>query len=102
VGSPQEIHCTVATVSGVFFNSVMIAWTSPKGTVIVNDTRITIDPITSVGNDYISTLRFAYLMEGDEGIYTCNVMILETYESHIIEVDYLTGKQHSVKLLNSS
>ena len=93
VGSPQEIHCTVGTVRGVFFNSVVMLWTSPKGNIIVNDSRVIIDPITSIDNDYISTLRFTYLMEGDEGIYTCNVMILETYESQIIEVGNLTGKQ---------
>jgi len=93
VGNPQEIHCTVGTVSGVFFNSVMILWTNPEGNIIVNDSRVTVDPTTSIDNDYISTLKFAYLMEGDEGIYTCNVMMLETFESQIIEVGNLTGKQ---------
>lgn len=93
VGSPQEMHCTVGTVNGVFFNSVRISWTSPKGNIITNNSRIIIDPTTSIDNDYISTLRFAYLMEGDDGLYICNVMILETYESQIIEISNLTGKQ---------
>ena len=40
--------------------------------------RVTISPTTSSGNNYTSSLQFTYLMEGDEGMYTCNVMILET------------------------
>ncbi|XP_065889976.1 uncharacterized protein [Dysidea avara] len=86
VGSPQDIHCTVGTVDGVEFSTVLISWTRPGGDTITNDSRVTISPTTSSGNDYISTLQFAYLMEGDEGMYTCNVMILETSASNSIEI----------------
>ena len=34
-------------------------------------------------NNYTSILQFMYLMEGDEGTYECNVMILETITSNI-------------------
>ena len=30
-------------------------------------------------------------MEGDEGMYTCNVMILETNASNVTDVSSLTG-----------
>ena len=91
IGSEQEIYCTVGTVSGVEPNSVMISWTRPGGDTITNDSRVTISPITSSGDDYISTLQFAYLMEGDEGMYTCNVMILETSGSNSLTISNLTG-----------
>jgi len=91
IGSEQEIHCTVGTVSGVELSSVMISWTRPGGATIASDSRVTISPTTSSGNDYISTLQFAYLMEGDEGMYTCNVMILETSGSDSLTISNLTG-----------
>ena len=86
VGSPQDIQCIVSTVSGVELSSVMISWMGPGGKSITNDSRVTISPTTSSGNNYTSSLQFTYLMEGDEGIYTCNVMILETNESSTREM----------------
>jgi len=83
----------VSTVSGVELSSVMISWIGPGGNTITNDSRVIISPITSLVNDFISTLEFVYLMEGDEGIYTCDVMILETKGSDFIEISNLTGEQ---------
>ena len=77
-GSPQVINCTVGTVSGVESNSVMISWMGPVGGAIISDIRVTISPTTSSGNTYASSVRFAYLVEEDEGTYSCNVQILET------------------------
>ena len=99
VGSPQDIQCIVSTVSGVELSSVMISWMGPGGESITNDSRVTISPTTSSGNNYTSSLQFIYLMEGDEGMYTCNVMILETSASDFINIDSLTSKQES-KVLN--
>ena len=92
VGSPQDIQCIVSTVSGVELSSVMISWMGPGGESITNDSRVTISPTTSSGNNYTSGLQFTYLMEGDEGMYTCNVMILETPSNNAIEIDKLIGK----------
>ena len=92
VGSPQVISCTVSTVSEVESSSVMISWMGPGGVTINNDTRVTISPTTSSGNTYTSSLQFTYLMEGDEGNYTCNVMILETNVSQSVELQSLTSK----------
>ena len=87
MGSPQVINCTVATVIGVDSSIVMISWIGPGGSSIMNDGRVTISPTTSSGNNYTSNLQFTYLMEDDEGTYTCNVTILETsvMESVILE-----------------
>ena len=92
VGSPQVINCTVSTVSGVESSSVMISWMGPGGGSIISDSRVTTSPTTSRGNNYTSSLQFDYLMEGDEGTYTCNVMILETNRSQLVELQSLTGK----------
>ena len=96
VGSPQNIQCIVSTVSGVELSSVMISWMGPGGESITNDSRVTISPTTSSGNNYTSNLQFTYLMEGDEGMYTCNVMILETVNSNFVTVDELTCKYITV------
>ena len=88
VGSPQVFNCTVNTVNGVESSSVFISWMGPGG-VITSDSRVTISPATSSGSTYTSSLQFTYLMEGDEGTYTCNVMILETQS---VELKSLTSK----------
>ena len=93
VGNPQVINCTVSTVSGVESSSVMISWMGPGGGSIMNDSRVTISPTTSSGNTYTSSLQFTYLMEGDEGTYTCNVMILDTSGSQSVELQSLAGNR---------
>ena len=95
LGSPQVINCTVSTVSGVQSSSVIISWMGPGGGSIMNDSRVTISPTTSSGNTYTNSLQFTYLMEGDQGTYTCNVMILETSGSQSVELQSLTRKLSS-------
>ena len=92
VGSPQMIQCTVSTVSGVESSSVMISWMGPGGDTITNNSRVTINSTTSSSNTYTSSIQFMYLMEGDEGTYMCNVMILETSESASVVLGTLTSK----------
>ena len=92
VGSPQAIECIVSTVSGVELSSVMISWMGPNGSFTTDSNRIIINPVTSFGNNFTSSIHFIYLMEGDEGIYTCNVMILETTQSGVVNLGRLTCK----------
>ena len=91
VGSRQDIQCTVSTVSGVELSSVMISWMGPGGDTIRNDSRVTISPITDSGSTFTSVVDVSYLTEGDEGIYQCNVEILETTASHSMEIGNLSG-----------
>ena len=90
VGSPQAIECIVSTVSGVELSSVMISWMGPDGNLINDSSRIIVNPVTSSGNSYTSSLHFIYLMEGDEGIYTCSVMILDTIQTSTVELSNFT------------
>ena len=92
VGSSEEIHCTANTVDGVKMNAVTISWTRHGGDTITNDSRVTISPTISSGNDYISTLQFAHLVEGDVGVYMCNVMILDTTGLDYINMTNITGE----------
>lgn len=91
VGSPQDMQCTVSTVSGVEFSSVVISWMGPGGDFIISDNRVTINPTTCSGDTYNSSLHFNYLMEGDEGNYTCNLTILETSILQSVELQSLAG-----------
>ena len=99
VGSPQDIQCIVSTVSGVELSSVMISWMGSGGESITNDSRVTISPTTSSGNNYTSSLQFTYLMERDEGNYTCNVMIMQANNSVSLRLFNLTGKLLLIFLL---
>ena len=93
VGSPQDITCTVSTVIGVESSLVKISWMGPQGNI--NDTmgRVSIGSVTDDGNNmYTRSLQFTYLMEGNEGTYTCNVMILDASESSSMEIQSLTSK----------
>ena len=99
VGSPQDIQCIVSTVSGVELSSVMISWMGPGGESITNDSRVTISPTTSSGNNFTSSLQFTYLMEGDEGTYTCGVMILDTNTSDTLELNRFISESLFMRLL---
>ena len=92
VSSPQDIQCIVSTVSGVELNSVMIRWMGPGGESITNDSRVTISPTTSNSNNYTSSLQFTYLMEGDEGMYTCDVMILQSQSLMSLQLTNISSK----------
>ena len=92
VGSPLGLECIVSAVSGVDSNSVMITWIAPNGIHITGNSRVIVNPVTSIGNNYTSGLHFIYLVEGDEGTYTCKVMILENTQTGVIELGNLTCK----------
>ena len=80
----------MSTVSGVELSSVMISWMGPDGNLITDSSRIIVNPVTSSGNNYTSSIHFIYVMESDEGMYTCNVMILETTQSSVVGLSNFT------------
>ena len=103
VGSPQVINCTVSTVSGVESSSVMISWMGPGGIITTTNGRVSIGSVTDDGNNmYTRSLQFTYLMEGDEGTYTCNVTILNTGGLQSVELQSLTSKFTCVKNLDNA
>ena len=94
LGNPQAINCTVSTVRGVESSSVMISWMGPGGVITTTTNgRVSIGSVTDDGNNmYTRSLQFTYLMEGDEGTYTCNVMILDTSGLQSVELQSLTSE----------
>ena len=91
VGNPQLIHCRVV-VSGVESSSVMISWMGPGGVSLKNDSRVAVNTTGSFGDLYVSVVTFTYLMKGDEGTYTCNVMTMETNVSQSVYLLSPTSK----------
>ena len=93
VGSPQVIDCTVTGVSGVEPESGKIIWMGPNGDIARNSSRTMImDAYDSDDNTYTSNVQYTYLMEGDNGTYTCLFMAGDISVLQSIEVQSLTSK----------
>ena len=87
VGSPLFLGCSATVVSGIS-SKVVINWTKNGDLVDTSDDRI---QISDDGN-YNSTLQFLYLSEVDEGVYTCNVTILNVSNSSLVELNKFNSK----------
>ena len=72
----------------------MISWMGPGGGSVMDDSRIIFSQDTSSDNNYTiySYLQFTYLMQGDEGTYTCYAMTMGSSESQSVELQSLTSK----------
>ena len=95
VGDHLQINCIVTTISGVEPESVIIVWSGPPGEgsegliTSVLDGRVTLYATDGGGNNFTSSLIISYVMEGDEGTYTCDVMILNATGTDSIEIENL-------------
>ena len=74
VGEPHDLVCLITLSSTVQSNLVNLTWnfTSNDNRVIVIPTTITTDD--SIGTIYTTVIQFAYLIEADQGYYTCSMM----------------------------
>jgi len=88
------LNCRVITVNGVDSSSTTFIWVGPDRDTITDNSRMLTQTV-SVNNTHTSSIQFTYLMEGDNGTYTCNVMILETNGSASVELRTLASKLHS-------
>ena len=88
VGSQLFLGCSVTTVSGIS-SKVDIVWT--KNGDLVEETSDDRIQISDDGN-YTSTLQFLYLSEVDEGVYSCNVTILDVSNSSLVELNKFNSK----------
>ena len=91
VGEMQDITCSVTITSTIDPDSVELTWTNADS-IITADSTVTI--ITNITENpfsftYTTIIRFAYLMEGDEGNYTCNVEVDDMMESRSITLENL-------------
>ena len=96
MGDPLVLTCTVSTLTVVEFDAIMIMWLDSDEDLVMVDDRVTISDTTAIGNGtYVSSLRFDFLMEGDNGDagnYICNVMILDASGSDSIEIQEIRGQ----------
>ena len=91
VGEMQDITCSVTITSTIDPDSVELTWTNADS-IITADNRVTI--LTKITENpfsftYTTIIQFIYLMEGDEGNYTCNVEVDDMMESSSITLDNL-------------
>ena len=103
VGEMQDITCSVTITSTIDPDSVELTWTLDDS-IITADNRVTI--ITDITENpssftYTTIIQFAYLMEGDEGNYTCNVEVDDMMESSSITLDNLRSKQILIRNCNT-
>ena len=88
----QDIICSVTITSAIDPNSVELTWTN-NDSIITTDNRVTITPTNITENPssftYTTTIQFDYLMEEDEGDYTCNVTVDDMMESNSITLQNL-------------
>ena len=75
IGETHELVCLMAISSVAQSSSIYLTWDFTS-----NDNRVTVIPTTittddSIGIIYTTVIRFAYLIEEDEGNYTCTAAI---------------------------
>ena len=83
VGEKQDIICSVTITSAIDPDSVKLTWRNADS-IVTADSRVTI--VSNITHNpfsftYTTIIQFAYLMEGDEGNYTCNVKVDDMMES---------------------
>ena len=91
VGEMQDIICSVTITSTIDPDTVELTWTLDDS-IITTDNRVTI--ITNITENlfsftYTTIIQFAYLMEGDEGNYTCSVEVDDMMETLSIIIENL-------------
>ena len=79
VGEMQDIICSVTLTSAVDPDLVKLTWTNASN-IVTSDNRVTKASTDIINNSfsftYSTVIHFAYLMEGDEGSYICNIVVL--------------------------
>ena len=75
IGEATELVCLIAISSTAQSSLVELTWNFTS-----NDSRVTVIPTTittddSIGIIYTTVIQFDYLIQGDEGNYTCSVII---------------------------
>ena len=92
VGAPYEIQCDIYTDQEIHPEIINITWIGPNNDTSMTDNRMKILPTISDGNIYTSILHFLYLSNEDEGLYICNVEILDNTSSASFELKEIISK----------
>ena len=95
VGEMQNINCSVSISSMLYLDSVELLWINDN-VIVTDDNRIIIATYITENPSsftYTTIIQFAYLMERDEGNYTCIVEVDDMVESRSIMLENLRSKQ---------
>ena len=87
VGDPLTLTCMVTTNMTVRSDLLTFMWIKQGEGIITSNNSITIQPVTSMNNMYMSVLQFNELIESDGGIYICNVTFFNVNGSDSIEIE---------------
>ena len=87
VGDPLTVTCMATTTMMVRSDLLTFMWIKQGGGIIISNSSVTIQPVTSVNNMYMSVLQFNDLIESDGGIYVCNVTFLNVNGSDSVEIE---------------
>ena len=89
IGQMQDLICSVTITSAIDSGTVQLTWLDSDN-IVTSDNRVTVTPTNITSNafsfTYTTVLQFAYLMEGDEGNYTCNLVADEMFESQTVRL----------------
>ena len=92
ISKPYWIHCIVTTSEKVNSSIVKIDWRGPDGSII-NNSRITIKPtVSDNGIMHNSSLQFLNISQNDIGTFICDVTILDTHKSKVLQLNNFTSK----------
>ena len=99
IGQAHELVCSIAISSTAETSSVNLTWNfTSNNRVTVIPTTITTDD--SIGIIYTTVIKFAYLMEGDEGNYTCTSTVEEDSTDSTFDLKAIS-KQHKLAIIAS-
>ena len=85
----QDLICSVTITSAIDPDSVQLTWLNSDN-IVTSDNRITVTPTNITSNafsfTYTTILQFAYLMLGDEGNYTCDLVADGMFEFQTVRL----------------
>ena len=100
----QDLICSVTITSAIDPDSVQLTWLDSDN-IVTSDNRVTVTPTNITSNafsfTYTTVLQFVYLMEGDEGKYTCDLEADEMFESQTVQLQNFRSMYTVTSLQNT-
>ena len=101
VGDPLTVICMATINMTVRSNLLTFMWIKQGEGIITSNNSVTIQPVTSMNNMYMSVLQFNDLIESDGGIYICNVTFLYVNGSDSIEIEMPDCEYNYIKIAST-
>ena len=92
MGGSHEIQCKVNFNKVINASIIKVTWRGPNNDTILTNNRTTINTTASADNNHTSTLQFQYLIEEDQGLYTCHIEVLNYTKSGFFKLEKFSSK----------